>query len=216
MSMTYDEPATIADLLDRLGGIDPKRVRLHPPPGEAVERDVAEIRDRERRIYELVEGTLVEKAVGFRESLIACALIEFLRAFARSHDLGLISGADGMMRLAPGLVRIPDVSFISWSKFPGRIVPDTPIPDLVPDLAVEVLSDGNTRAEMSRKVTEYFESGTRLVWLIDQRRRAATVLTSPTQSRTLTADDELDGGDVLPGFRLPLGELFGETAGGRQ
>lgn len=212
MSVAVDESMTVADLLDSLGGIDPTRIRLRPAPGDAIEQDVVEIRNRERRLYELVDGVLVEKIMGFRESLIAAAILEFLRTFARTHDLGLIAGADGMMRLAPGLVRIPDVSFIAWSKFPNRVVPDTPIPDLAPDLAVEVLSAGNTPREMTRRVGEYFAAGARLVWLIDPRTRTAIVHTGPAESATLQEQDELDGGDVLPGFRLALAELFRETS----
>ena len=76
------------------------------------------------------------------------------------------------MKLAEKLVRIPDVSFTNWDRVPGRVVPDAPVPDLAPDLAVEVLSEGNTREEMERKLKEYFHSDVQLVWYIDPRKRA--------------------------------------------
>lgn len=79
------------------------------------------------------------------------------------RNLGLVTGEAGMMRLAPGLVRITDVPFISWERFPGRRVPTEPIPDLAPDLAVDVLSERNTEGEMSRKRREYFDAGVRLM-----------------------------------------------------
>src|ERR1700675_2673491 len=141
---------TLADLLEHLGGISPKRVRFRPAPGTATEKDVLAIHDREGRLYELVDGVLVEKAMGFGESLLACALIEVLRGFVRPRNLGLVTGEAGMMRLMAGLVRIPDVAFISWGRLPNRRVPTEPIPDLAPDLAVEVLSVGNTPGEMAR------------------------------------------------------------------
>src|SRR5262245_56735409 len=171
---------TMADLLDRLGGIDPQRVRLKPPPGEATEADVDRLRNTTRRLYELVEGTLVEKAMGFRESIVAVAIINLLGSFVKANDLGLVTAPDGMMRLAAGLVRIPDVSYFSWSRFSERRITIDPIPDFAPDLAIEVLSAGNSRREMERKLAEYFAAGVRLAWLIDPATQTAEVYTSPT------------------------------------
>ncbi len=201
---------TLADLLERLGGIAPDRVRFHPPPGTATEQDVIDIERRENRLCELVDGVLVEKAMGYRESLLAGALLAFLREFVVPRNLGLVTGADGLMRLFSGLVRIPDVAFASWDRLPKQRVPTDPIPDLVPDLAVEVLSRANTPEEMRRKRLEYFGSGVRLVWLVNPDARTATVFTAPEESRELREDQVLDGGDVLPGFHLELRELFAE------
>jgi Uma2 family endonuclease len=202
--------ATLADLLARLGGITPDRIRFHPPPGTATEKDVVEIERRENRLCELIDGVLVEKIMGFRESLLAVAMATFLKNFVAPRNLGLVSGADGMTRLFPGLVRIPDVAFTSWARVPGGIVPKDPVPDLVPDLAVEVISEGNTKTEMERKSAEYFASGVRLLWLIDPGTRTATASTGEKTSVTLTEDQTLDGGEVLPGFQLPLRDLFAE------
>jgi Uma2 family endonuclease len=137
-------PETLGDLLEQLGGVAPHRVRLHPTPGKATERDVIRIHDRTNRLYELVDGVLVEKATGFPEAYLACELIKLVGAFVDQQDLGILVGADGALRLMPGLVRIPDVSFISWDRLPGRVVPRAPIPNLMPDVAMEVLSEGNT------------------------------------------------------------------------
>src|SRR2546429_306786 len=93
---------TVADLLERLGNIPPERIRLQPPPGQATEADVIAIDTHEDRLCELVDGSLVEKAVGIRESLLAFALGSFLRAFIIPRNLGLLSGPDGMFRLFPG------------------------------------------------------------------------------------------------------------------
>src|SRR6516225_6022162 len=101
-----------------------------------------------------------------------------INSYLDKHDRGICVGADGMMRFAPGLVRILDVSFITWDRLPGRESPREPIPDLAPDLAVEVLSEGNTKPEMARKVREYFDAGVRLVWLIDPRKRSARVFST--------------------------------------
>jgi Uma2 family endonuclease len=205
---TTAEHRTVADLLEALGDISPARVRLRPAPGTATERDVIAVRKRDRKLFELVDGTLVEKAMGVHESLWAAVLIGFIEEFLKRHDIGVVTAPDGTMRLMPGLVRIPDVAFISWARFPGDKIPHNPIPDLVPDLAVEVLSESNTKREMERKLREYFEAGVRLVWYADPKERAVVVHTPDGRSVRLGEEDTLDGGDVLPGFALPLRDWF--------
>jgi Uma2 family endonuclease len=201
---------TLADLIERLGGIAPDRIWFHPAPGTAAEDDVLVAERRENRLCELVEGTLVEKSMGYRESLLAVALAGFLREFVAPRNLGLITGADGFVRLFPGLVRIPDVAFASWDRLPGRRVPTEPMPDVAPDLAVEILSAGNTSREMARKIEEYFAAGVRCAWLIDPAARTVAVHTPGGPARVLGERDVLDGSEVLPGFSLPLDRLFAE------
>ncbi len=199
---------TVAELLDSLGGIPAERVRLQPPPGTATESDVVAVQVQEDRLCELLDGTLVEKTMGYYESYIATTLSRLLGNFVAAHDLGIVAGADGMLRLAPGLVRIPDVSFVAWEKLPGRRLPRQAIPDLVPDLAVEVLSEGNTPREMARKLDEYFALGVQLVWLVNPRTETTEVYSSRQQSTTLDKFATLEGGTVRPGFTLPLTTLF--------
>jgi Uma2 family endonuclease len=201
---------TLADLLEQLGGIAPARVRFRPPPGTATEKHVLEVEAHEDRLCELVDGVLVEKAMGWRESLLASVLITILSNFVRPRNLGLVTGEAGMVRLASGLVRIPGVAFVSWDRIPNRRVPSDPIPALAPDLAVEVLSAGNTPGEMARKRQEYFAAGVRLVWLVDPAARTVEVYTDPHQSTVWHEADTLEGDAVLPGFALPLRELFAE------
>ncbi len=107
-----------------------------------------------------------------------------------------------------GLVRIPDLSFVSWDHLPERRLPEEALPDLTPDLAVEILSAGNTPGEMDHKLHDYFFSGTRLVWYIDPQRRNVRVYSSPDQCVELSERQTLDGGAVLPDFSLPLPQLF--------
>src|SRR5271167_5189496 len=200
MSQATIAPAdikTLADLLRRLGGIPLDRIWFHPAPGTASEKDVILAEARENRLCELVDGTLVEKAVGFEEARLALRLGRLIDTHVDENDLGVCVGADGMMRIAPGLVRDPDLSFITWDRLPGRESPQEPIPDLAPDLAVEVLSEGNTKAEMARKVREYFAAGVLLVWLIDPKKRTARVFSAPDRSVLVRANQALDGGDVL-------------------
>src|SRR5208282_1286465 len=193
---------TLADLRQRLGGIPLERIWFHPAPGTATEKDVIEAEERENRLCELLDGTLVEKAIGFEESRLAIELSHLVKSYLDRNDLGICVGADGMMRIAPDLV------FITWDRLPGRESPREPIPDLAPDLAVEVLSEGNTKPEMARKVREYFDASVILVWLIDPRKRTARVFSTIEKLALVRADQALDGGAVLPGFVLPLSDLF--------
>lgn len=201
---------TLAALVDRLGGVPLDRIRFRPPPGTATERDVIRAEEDENLLCELVEGVLVEKPMGLRESLLAAAMIDALRRFVVPRNLGLVVGEGGMMRLFAGLVRIPDVAFISWARLPGGTVPEEPVPELVPDLVVEVLSRTNTPGEMERKRQEYFQAGAVLVWMVDPDRRTVTVFTSPTDFAEHPESGSIDGGTALPGFTLSLAEFFQE------
>ncbi len=150
---------TLADLLARLGGVAPDRVRYYPSPGTATETDVVEIEARENRLYELIDGALVEKPMGFPGSLVAGFILTALNVFVLPRKLGVVSGADGMMRLFPGLIRIPDVAYVSRERLPEGRVPRQAVPNLVPDLAVEVISESNTPAEMERRAPGVLRNG---------------------------------------------------------
>jgi Uma2 family endonuclease len=209
MSTALAQELTLADVLHQLGGISPRRIRFRPAPGTATEDDVIKILDRERRLFELIDGVLVEKVLGFWESVLAIELARLLGNFVRRRKLGTLAGEAGMLQLSPGLVRIPDLSFISRVRLAHHRRALAPILPLGPDLAIEVLSVGNTSKEMARKVSEYFAAGCRLVWLVDRCTRTVSVYTSLAKAIVLTEKQTLTGGDVLPGFRLQLRKLFG-------
>ncbi len=199
---------TALDLVQRFGAIPLHRVRLHPPPGTATEQDVLEADAREDRLCELIDGTLVEKTVGTYESYLAGLLCQFLGTYARENGLGIALGADGMIRLAPRQIRIPDVAFLSWDRLPEGDLPRDPIWSLIPDLAAEVISRHNTREEMARKLGEYFAAGVRLVWYVFPKTQEVHVYTSADHHDVLGEGDVLEGGDVLPGFQLELKAFF--------
>lgn len=201
---------TINDLAELFGAMPAWRIRNVPAPGTATEDDVIEIADHEDRLCELIDGVLVEKTVGYDESCLTVELIALLHNFVKAHKLGKVSGPDGMMRLFPGLVRIPDVAFVSTKSLAKRRG-SRKLPHLVPDLAVEVLSEGNTPKEMSRKLDDYFEAGVRLVWFVNPRKRTVEIFTARESSTTLRENETLTGGKVLPGFSLPLTELFADV-----
>jgi Uma2 family endonuclease len=200
---------TIADLLDHLGGIPAGRVRFHPTPGTATEADLIAATGRKGRPFELIDGILVEKGFGYAAGYLAVSIMIRLRKFIDPRNLGLVNGP-AALRLFPGLARIPDVSFVSWERIPGGRMPREPIPSLIPDLAVEVLSPSNTPGEMAIKRGHYFEAGVRLVWIVDPETRTVAVYTEPDNPVHLDASATIDGGDVLPGLAFPLADLFAE------
>ncbi len=124
---------TWEDRLHDLGNIPTSRVRMNPTPGTATVDDVTHLRNTERRLYELVDGTLVEKSMGWQESLLAGILLQWLNNYLDAHRIGVATGADGMTRLFGDTVRGPDVAFVAWDRMPNGRIPTDPIPDLVPN-----------------------------------------------------------------------------------
>lgn len=202
---TATAPFSVADLLHQLGDIPPKRVRMSPLPGTATETD---LRHNTGTPCELIDGTLVEKAMGNRESLFAAELVALIRQFVRATDSGVILGADGYIRISDEKVRAPDLTYIPWSAFPNEELPEEAYWSVGPGLVIEVLSPGNTDAEIDRKLRELFSVGCQLAWVIDPDTKTARVYTSAKKFKRLTEADTLDGAKVLPGFKLKLKDLF--------
>jgi Uma2 family endonuclease len=197
---------TLADMMERLGGVPLDRIRFRPAPGTATVQDVIDIAVGEKVYCELVDGVLVEKTMGLPETQLALAFDSILYSFVLSRNLGIVTGMDGTMQIMPHLVRIPDLAFTSWDRLPGRRRPTAQ----VPNLAVEVLSPSNTAGEMLVKRHDYFTAGVELIWEVDPDARTVAVYTAPTGPQMLAMGDVQDGGAVLPGLTLPLAQLFAE------
>lgn len=210
-STTTNSLQTIADLVDAIGGIPTSRIWLKPAPGTATERDVVRIVERGTGLVELWDGVLVEKPVGYVESRLAVLLAYYIQHYLVDHDIGTVIGPDTMVRVKPGQIRLPDVSFYRWERFKGRRVAEISILPGAPDLAVEVLSPSNTRGEMARKRREYFAAGSQLVWEADAKSRTVCVYTAPERCTTLSEGDLLEAGKLLPGWSLSIEKWFGEA-----
>lgn len=207
-----DEVETMAEFLKRLGSVPPDRIRMKPAPGTATEADLLNARrSGPSKLLELVDGVLVEKAMGTREALLAGLILHRLWEYLKDHNLGQALPGDGMLRLMPGLVRGPDVSFLSWGRVPKQADRRRPIWGTGPDLAIEVLSKGNTRGEITRKLRDLFFAGCRLAWVINSKTQTAAVYTSPDEPQPVAANGVLDAADILPGFRLSLADLFAKA-----
>ena len=122
--------------------------------------------------------------------------------------MGVCSSPDGGFRLAPWIVRLPDLSFTTWASLPNDTAHLQAVGDYSPDLAVEVLSKWERAEAIRRKRLEFFSAGTKLVWHVDLWAETVAVFTGPDECTTFTRTDTLDGGTVLPGFALPLATLF--------
>lgn len=171
--------------------------------------DVLNLPERPGVLLELVDGELREvPGATALHSLIAAMVYELIRNFARNHDLGLVfpDGAAYVLGRDPDQVRIPDVSFTAWDEVPDDGVPDR-FWEGAPTLAVEVISTNDRAADIHRKVRDYLDAGTRLVWVLWPQQTSVTVY-DPDGQRELGQADGLDGSDVLPGFRVRVGELF--------
>jgi len=161
--------------------------------------------------YELVNGELVDMGnSGMEHGWIASNLMILLGGFVRSQKLGIMSDSSTAFAMKTGNKRSPDVSFVSRERLQGMRRPPKGFFQGAPDLAVEVLSPSNTVEEIHEKIVEYFENGTRLVWVIHPDEQYVLVYHSPSPDRLLRLDDSLEGEDVVAGFTLPVAELFAE------
>lgn len=199
---------TMADLHRSLGEIPLERICMNPLPGTATEDDLLRLCSEHDKLYELVDGTLVEKAMGNQASFYAGELFYYLRLFIEANNLGFLFPADGMFRFKPKMVREPDICFVPWERVPPVGFPNRTIDSVIPTLAVESLSPSNTRKEMILKREVYFQAGVELVWMVDPDSETVEVYTSESDFTKLTHTDSLDGGTVLPGFSLPVARIF--------
>ncbi|HLY25397.1 MAG TPA: Uma2 family endonuclease [Aggregatilineales bacterium] len=161
----------------------------------------------DRGRYALVEGQLIEMSpTGKPHGLVTNEIAFVVTAFARLHDLGQVFGAETGFRVGknPDTVYGIDVAFVSKARkqtgegyFEGA-----------PDLAVEVFSPSNSQTEIHDKIKRYFQAGSRLVWVFYPQSRAVYVYKSPTDIKVLNENDTLDGGEVLPGFAVKIGDIF--------
>ncbi len=157
---------------------------------------------------ELVDGEVVQMCPpGFEHADISARLIELLRSLIPRTAGKVVSELGFLLKRNPDLVRAPDVAFISQKKLEahGRTRKFWPGP---PDLAVEVLSPEDRASEVLRKVGEYLEAGTRMVWVVNPEGRNVTSYRSLNQVRVYGAGEEIPGEDVLPGFSLKVSEIF--------
>ena len=166
---------------------------------------------RTHEFSELVRGEVRPVSpAGGRHGVIGGNLLVALTLYLREHPNGRVFGDNVGFRLPipheeHDTVRSPDVAFVSFDRM--RDVPVRFLP-VAPDLAVEVLSPNDTVRELEERLDDYFAAGTRAVWVIDPDRRAVAMHSATGPTRRLREPDTLEGGDVVPGFAMPVRALF--------
>lgn len=160
--------------------------------------------------HELIRGELTTMApAGSQHGIVALRIGRFLGNYVEEHGLGQTFGAETGFKIGstPDTVRAPDAAFVARERFES-VGPTEKFWPGAPDLAVEVVSPSDSYSEVQDKVFDWLEAGTRLVMVADPRRRTVTVYRSSKEIEVLTVRDLLDGGDVVPGWRLPIADLF--------
>lgn len=200
-------PLTLAQCAERFGDIPAIRICLDPEPGTATEADVIRFQESGNVLYELVDGTLIAKDMGIYESHIAGTILGLLFIYLRQNPIGTSLPADGMFRMRAANVRLPDVAFIANARLQDAAIRTQKIAGVSPNLAVEVISAGNSRKEMDDKLEEYFASGCQEVWYVYPRTRELHQFNTPEGARIWQGDVRVTT-TLLPGFELPLAEIF--------
>jgi Uma2 family endonuclease len=160
--------------------------------------------------YELVDGELVERDMGWKSSWVGGRVFKLLTDHCDAHGLGWAAPADASYQCfpdAPNKVRKPDASFISLERMPSDKKPDGHC-RIAPDLAAEVISPNELYEKVEEKVEEYLTAGVRLVWVVNPPKRTVRVHRADGTITNLRETDELSGEDVVPGFRCRVSELF--------
>lgn len=184
---------------------------IHPPlPTRLLTADDLDPMGGEMKLLELYDGVLREtEPMGGRHGEVQIEISGPLHAHVRANRLGRIYPSDTHFILFrdPDTVVMPDVAFVRSDRLPSESARERFMP-LAPDFAVEVLSPSNRLAEVREKIALYLRAGVPLVWLVDPRARAVTVYIAGQEPLVLYQDATLDGGEVIPGFRLPVAHIF--------
>ena len=178
-------------------------------PGPVTIEEFERLPDEPSRL-ELVRGHVVrEPPAGFEHCGIGVQIATRLNTYVRQHALGkVVAGEPGFVLFDdPPTVRAPDVAFVARDRLPAD---PRGFPRLAPDLAVEIVSPSNTLSEIQDKIFDYLDAGTRLVWVVEPRGRTVTVYRSRDDIRILTSSQEIEGGEVLRGFRVEVSEFFAD------
>lgn len=189
-------------------------VDLEPDPGAVAACDEPEVRVarkvEDRKGHEFLNGQWVEKPMSMRAGVVGASILTALSVHVRPRRLGLVFNPDGAYRLPgspSGRIRKPDVSFVATDHLPADRDEDGSWP-IAPDLAVEVISPNEEAQDAEQKLDEYLRAGVRLVWVAYLPTRNIWAYRPDGTARRYRAEDTLTGEDVLPGFAVPVAELF--------
>lgn len=166
--------------------------------------------DRDGHRYEIVNGELIDRGnLGAKNGYICSSLMSLLGGYVRIQNLGAMFNSSTAFKMKLGNKRSPDISFMAKERLQGLDEMPDGFLEGAPDLAVEILSPSNTVEEIDSKLVEYFENGSRLVWVVNPKQKYVLVYRSAEEpDRLLKSADSLDGEEIVPGFTLPISDLF--------
>jgi Uma2 family endonuclease len=197
-TLSADNPVAIEE--DRKGCelIDGEWVPKHPtePPP-----------DDDRAGCELINGEWVEKNMSNTAAIVESNLHYAVKAVVRANQSGFVFSESGMYQLFANQWRRPDLSFVRFGRFPNDKVPTGKM-QLAPDLVIEVISPNDTAEEVETKLDEYLRAGVRLVWVFYIPTKNVWTYRPDGSARLDRVTENLPGEDVLPGFAVPVAELF--------
>lgn len=182
--------------------IDGKRVIKDAP--------IADLgRDDSDELYEVIDGIRTVKTMGFLASIIASTLGRRLGKYAEDHQIGLVI-LEAIYKFSDAATRRPDISLVTFEQLAKitDLLSDPAEPELAPILAIEVISPTNSSVAVEAKIMKYFAMGVEAVWVVHPTIQRIYVYDSAKNCTILGIGDTVDGGKVLPGFSLPLSDLF--------
>jgi Uma2 family endonuclease len=161
-------------------------------------------------LHELIRGEVTTIPLpGGRHGEIALEIGRLIGNHVKARRLGKAYAAETgfLIERGPDTVRGPDVSFVRKERLVEITNPEKHVP-FAPDLAVEVVSPGDRPAEVAEKVETWLATGARMVWVAEPRNRTVTIHVAGLENRTLTAEETLEGGEILPGFTCKVSDFF--------
>lgn len=171
--------------------------------------DLWQLEDDEYR-YDLIRGELIRMSpANYRHGILGMRIARKIADFADEHDLGEVPSSETGFVLArdPDVVLAPDAAYIRLDRVPPRDQQNR-FAQLAPDLVVEVVSPSDLSRDVHTKVMEYLAAGVMIVWVVEPKTEDVTVYTPDRTARVYVTGDELDGGEILPGFKLPIADIF--------
>jgi Uma2 family endonuclease len=160
--------------------------------------------------FEMIDGVPREKPpMGLFANILASYLSAAINHFAMPKKLGMAIN-ETTYKVTEKNSRRPDVSYVEFARLPAWevLLDDPPLLECAPNAAIEIFSPSNTIEDMDTRIENFFASGVQLVWVVHPKSKQIYVYESTKNCKILEIGDALDGGKVLPGFSLPLAEIF--------
>lgn len=204
----HERPVNAGQLLAILGDVGPERVLLQPPPRQATRKDLVQRLEHGEVRCELIDGTLVDKPSGQIEAVLGSWLIHQLWAYFEANNLGVVCCPSLPIQLRSGLIRIPEVAVVSFKRSSAGRSRNQAVVTRIPAHVIEITHVGCSKREIQKRIGDYLAAGVPIIWIVDPRKRTVSVYSDISSSVTLQENETLEGGEILPGFKMSIREWF--------